>query len=70
MVRLLVLHLSDDLHVLLRIVESVTLNLLNIIIGGLESSLRFLELIQLGVDVLAKSVPLKVGGFVLLLEGL
>ena len=70
MVGLLILHLGNDLNVLLRIVKSVTLHLLYIIIGGLEPSLGFLELIQLGINVLVKSIPLKVGGLVLLLEGL
>ena len=70
MVGLLILHLGNDLNVLLRIVKSVTLHLLYIIIGRLEPSLSFLELIQLGINVLVKSIPLKVGGLILLLEGL
>ena len=70
MVGLLILNLGNDLNVLLRIVKSVTLHLPHIIIGGLELSLSFLELIQLGINILVKSIPLKVGCLVLLLKGL
>ena len=70
MVGLLLLHISNNLEVILRLSEALTLDLLDVAIGRLERILSSLDLLHLRIDVLLESLSLHVGRLILLLQRL